>query len=796
MIFDHIRPKSFGIARKFILAIVIFSTVLTLAGTCLQLYIDYRKDLDSISRQLTYIETSHLHSLINDIWLFNDRGLDEQLKGILALPMIEALRLERTDGPELAAGQIKANHLIYHKIMLSYQHLGKTIPLGTLYITATSDHVIQRIKERVLIILFTQFVMIFFISAFISILFYQLIGRHLAIMARHASSLTINTLNEPLHLERSQGVHRPKDELDLLVDALNSMQAQISDYLKERRQTEDTLHEQAALLEDEVAQRQQAQEALEKQTVQLKEEIAERRQGEEQLRSLSQRLQLATSSARLGVWDWNLKDNTMVWDDRMFEMYGSTRETFPNSIDAWINGLHPEDRERAIAECQAAISGDQEFDTVFRVLHPDGTVKYLKANGLVKRGSDGTPERLIGINADITDAITAEEDKITLESQLLQAQKMESIGRLAGGIAHDFNNLLTVILGHSEMALRNMEPTNPVAGCLTEIHNAAERSADLTRQLLAFARKQTIEPKVLDLNEAVSGMLKMMQRLIGENIQLAWLPANNLWEVNIDPSQIDQILANLCVNAHDAIADVGKITIETGKITFDENFCTKNIGFVPGEYVLLAVSDNGCGMDKETITHIFEPFYTTKGVGKGTGLGLSTVYGIVKQNNGFINCYSEPDQGTTFKIYLPRCIGQSKKPLHCDMDTVPKSRDETLLLVDDDPNIMNTATMMLRELDYTVLAAGTPNEAIQMAMEHSGEIHLLVTDVIMPEMNGVDLAKKILSTNPCIKVLFMSGYTADAITQHGVLEEGVYFIKKPFSLSSIATKIREVLDSK
>lgn len=272
---DRIIPKSFGIARRFILAIVIFSTVLTLAGTCLQLYIDYRKDLRDISRQLGYIETSHIHSLVNDIWLFNDRGLEAQLKGILALPMVEALRLERKDGPELTVGKTTSRHLITHKIPLSYQHLDKTVALGTLQITASTDHVIQRMKERVLLILFTQFVLVFCISAFIFFLFYQLIGRHLAVMARHASALTISTLHEPLKLERSPSRQGSKDELDLLADALNSMQAQISDYLKERRQIEDTLHEQAALLEDEIAQRQQTQEELNRINSSLEERIAD-----------------------------------------------------------------------------------------------------------------------------------------------------------------------------------------------------------------------------------------------------------------------------------------------------------------------------------------------------------------------------------------------------------------------------------------------------------------------------------------------------------------------------------------
>ncbi len=252
-------------------------------------------------------------------------------------------------------------------------------------------------------------------------------------------------------------------------------------------------------------------------------------------------------------------------------------------------------------------------------------------------------------------------EKLSLESQLRQAQKMESVGRLAGGVAHDFNNMLGVIIGHTELALEQMDPAQPLFTSMQEIRKAALRSADLTRQLLAFARKQTVAPKVLDLNETVEGMLKMLRRLIGEDIDLVWLPDSDLWPVKMDPSQIDQILANLCVNARDAIEGVGKITIETHKVTFDEAYCADHSGFIPGDFVMLAVSDDGQGMDKETLDKIFEPFFTTKGIGKGTGLGLATVYGIVKQNNGFINVYSEPGQGTTFKIYLPRHAAETEQ---------------------------------------------------------------------------------------------------------------------------------------
>ena len=314
------------------------------------------------------------------------------------------------------------------------------------------------------------------------------------------------------------------------------------------------------------------------------------------------------------------------------------------------------------------------------------------------------------------------------------------------------------------------------------------------RQLLAFARKQTISPKVLDLNDTVSGMLKMLQRLIGEDIDLAWLPGHGLWPVKIDPSQVNQILANLAVNARDAIAGVGKVTIETDNVTLDEAYCADHKGFLPGQYVLLAVSDSGTGMPKEVLEHLFEPFFTTKGVGKGTGLGLSTIYGIVKQNNGFVNVYSELGQGTTFKIYLPRLqSGPLETKVEREPETLPRGT-ETVLMVEDEDAILRIGKAMLEELGYTVLTATTPGEAIQ-AMEKQGrEIHLLLTDVVMPEMNGRDLADHLKAINPGLKCLYMSGYTANVIAHHGVLDEGVVFIQKPFSTRELAVKVREVLD--
>jgi PAS domain S-box-containing protein len=381
-----------------------------------------------------------------------------------------------------------------------------------------------------------------------------------------------------------------------------------------------------------------------------------------------------------------------------------------------------------------------------------------------------------------------------LQSQLQQSQKMEAVGRLAGGVAHDFNNMLGVILGYAELTLMTMVPSNPVYSNICEISSAAARSADLTRQLLAFARKQTITPRVIDLNETVSGTLKMLKRLIGEDIDLIWRPAPALWPVKADPSQVDQMLANLCVNSRDAIAEFGKMTIETENRVFGESYCSHNLGFIPGEYVRLSVSDDGIGMDKETVTHIFEPFYTTKELGKGTGLGLATVYGIVKQNSGFINVYSEPGQGTTFTIYLPRHIGESMDALNKVTSEQVPCGSETILLVEDEPSILKTTALMLEGQGYRVLTAGTAAEAIQLFKEQIGKVQMLMSDVVMPDMNGRDLAKELRSFNPQLNCLFMSGYTADVIARHGVLEEGVYFIQKPFSLSDLASKVREVID--
>ncbi|MBF0467266.1 MAG: response regulator [Desulfamplus sp.] len=387
----------------------------------------------------------------------------------------------------------------------------------------------------------------------------------------------------------------------------------------------------------------------------------------------------------------------------------------------------------------------------------------------------------------------AAREKEKLQIQLNQSQKMESVGRLAGGVAHDFNNMLGVILGHTELVLMDIKPEEPLFDRIQEIRKAAERSSDLTRQLLAFARKQTVEPKVLDLNETVEGMLNMLRRLIGEDINLKWIPGPEPWRVRVDPSQIDHILANLCVNARDAITGSGNIIIETTRSVLDETFLAAHAGFIKGDYMQLSVSDDGCGMDKSTMGKLFEPFFTTKELGKGTGLGLATVYGIVEQNNGIIKTYSEPGKGTTFRIYFPRHMGDNEQVIEA-VESKPSERGhETILVVEDEDSMLEMTTIMLGHLGYKVLAAATYNEAVELSNKYPGKIDLLITDVIMPQVNGRELANEILSRHANTKCLFMSGYTADIITHHGVLDDGVNFIQKPFSMRNLSSKVRETL---
>ena len=519
----------------------------------------------------------------------------------------------------------------------------------------------------------------------------------------------------------------------------------------------------------------------------IAEDITLRKQAEESLRESESFLYTLLNAIPLPVFYKN-RNERYLGVNRAFESFvGKTREQLigKTTLDVFPQELSEIYHTKDIELFERG--GNQQYET--QIMNALGALRHVIISKAVFTDRQGAIAGMIGTILDIT-------ERISLESQLRQSQKMESVGRLAGGVAHDFNNKLSVIIGHTDMIIEQTSPDQPFFADLQEILKAARHSADLTRQLLAFARKQTISPRLLDLNETVEGMLRMLRRLIGEDVSLAWLPGRGGCSVRMDPSQIDQILANLCVNARDAIAGVGKITIETHLVTFDEAYCLSHPEFTPGAYVMLSVSDNGCGMDKETRSKLFEPFFTTKEPGKGTGLGLSTVYGIVRQNNGFITVYSEPGHGTAFRIYFPRCAAEleyADNPI-LEVPTIARG-DEIILLVEDETAVLDMVRLMLEGLGYQVLTASTPAEAIRVGQLHECRIDLLITDVIMPGMNGRELTHNLLSICPDVKRLFMSGYTSDIITSHGVLDEGANFIQKPFSLKELADQVRKVLDS-
>jgi two-component system, cell cycle sensor histidine kinase and response regulator CckA len=528
--------------------------------------------------------------------------------------------------------------------------------------------------------------------------------------------------------------------------------------------------------------------------IEVASEITPEQEVRKALRKSEERLRKAEELAHIGHWELDLISNELFWSDEIYKIFEIDSRQFGASYEAFLEATHPDDREKIHKAYTESLINKTPYQIEHRLLLPDGRIKYVHERCRNYYDQYGNQVRSLGTVQDITARKNMEAENEKLQEQFHQAQKMESIGRLAGGVAHDYNNISSIIMGYSEMALQDLEPTDPMHEYLKTIFKAAQKSANITRQLLAFARKQITTPKILNLNSTLEDLHKMLSRLVGEDIEIEFVPDAAIGLVKIDPSQIDQIMVNLCVNARDAIGDVGKITIETSNASFNETYCSSHLGFIPGDYVLLSISDNGCGITPENIDKIFEPFFTTKDMGKGTGLGLSTVYGIVKQNMGFINVYSEPGDGTVIKIYLPRCSGEVEYKKTGETINIPLSQGESILLVEDDISIRGLVNKLLLQLGYSVFSAGSPGEAIQNAKDHPGSFDLLITDVVMPEMNGRVLSEKLNSYYPGMKTLFISGYTANVIATRGVLHDGMFFLSKPFSKKELALKVREVLD--
>jgi two-component system cell cycle sensor histidine kinase/response regulator CckA len=645
------------------------------------------------------------------------------------------------------------------------------------------------------------------------------------------------------------------------------------------------------------------------------------RQAEDQLRRTTEFMSLAQTVVHIGTWEWDIVSDVVTWSDETYRIFGVARAGKPMSVDAYLNLIHPDDRDAVKEAVSRALEGREPFEVDHRIIRPDSDLRFLYGRGAIVRDSAGRPERLIGAVLDISGRKQAEEtlrrandrlqaiiqssplailsldaqgivqtwnpaaerlfgwtveeamggplpivpdenqefreahrrvmqgESLTgvelvrrkkddtvvsvnlfaaplhdadghvtemlaliedltgvkrLEQQFLQAQKMEAVGRLAGGIAHDFNNLLTAILGSTELLLEMLPADHPGREEATETQKAALRAAELTRQLLAFSRQQVLAPRVLSLNEAVAGTEKMLRRLLGEDVDLHTLLADDLSAVRADPGQLEQVIVNLAVNARDAMPTGGKLTIETANVTLDEAYGQAHAVVVPGSYVMLVVSDTGMGMDAATQARLFEPFFTTKPKGKGTGLGLATVYGIVKQSGGYVWAYSEPGRGTTFKIYLPRVDAPVESA--SAHPAVPGSLHgaETILVVEDQEEVRKVIRRMLEARGYRVLVApsgpealriGRELETLRLAEQHGQTIDLLVTDVVMPGMNGREVALLLAPSFPKMKVLYLSGYTDESIVRHGMLEPGIAFLQKPFNTQALARKVRDVLDA-
>jgi peroxiredoxin/CheY-like chemotaxis protein len=433
---------------------------------------------------------------------------------------------------------------------------------------------------------------------------------------------------------------------------------------------------------------------------------------------------------------------------------------------------------------EPVVDGDpfevSDADTMLRYLDPSAKVPREHTSAL------GDRECRLAVRRDVA-------ERLRLEEQLRQAQKMEAIGRLAGGVAHDFNNVLSVILGYGEMLLADTTPGDPRRGDIEEIHRAGMRAADLTRQLLTFSRQQVLAPKVLDLNDVLTSMDKMLRRILGADVDLVSLPAESLGRVRADPSNVEQVIMNLAVNARDAMPTGGKLTIETSNVILDERYARSHLGVKPGPHVMLAVTDSGTGIDKATLARIFEPFFTTKDSGKGTGLGLSTVFGVVQQSGGSVWVYSELGQGTTFKVYLPR-VDAAVETARSVAPPASLRGSETILLVEDDDQVRLVARSILRKSGYLVIEAANAAEALLHSEMHQGTIDLLLSDVVMPQVSGPELARRLASDRPNMKVLCMSGYTDDSIVRHGVLDAHIAYLQKPITRDALTSRVREVLD--
>jgi PAS domain S-box-containing protein len=520
----------------------------------------------------------------------------------------------------------------------------------------------------------------------------------------------------------------------------------------------------------------------------IKRDVTERRQAEEALSRSQERLRLALTAARMGTWQWDVASNTLAWDEQLRELYGIQPGEEVTRYEHFIGRVHPDDRAFVAASVQRALEGGGGLDYEFRIVLPDGRLRWLADQGRMVRDQSGNPLYMTGVCLDTT-------ERRLIEERLRQAQRMDSVGQLAGGIAHEANNMMSVVLGCADYVLQRTDLPASVREDVDQIWKAAKRTAGITQQLLAFSRRQVLQPQILDLNATVRNLEAILIRTLGETRGLRMHLSPGLSPVRADPGQVEQVLVNLTLNARDAMSDQGRLTIETMNVVLDEAYAAgKPVdSLMPGEYVALIVSDTGHGMDRATLERVFEPFFTTKDVGQGTGLGLSTVYGIVKQSGGFVWVYSEPGLGTTFKLYFPVV---TSSPDGTDLrEPVPAAREnETVLVAEDEPMVRGIMARTLRDCGYNVLEAADGRAALEILEAQGGQVSLIVADVVMPDLGGREMAARLAEHWPDVPVLFTSGYSSMDVVRRDLLDEAREFIQKPLAPEALARKVREMLD--
>jgi two-component system, cell cycle sensor histidine kinase and response regulator CckA len=524
-------------------------------------------------------------------------------------------------------------------------------------------------------------------------------------------------------------------------------------------------------------------------------DVTEEHELERALRESVDRFNLLARATSDVIYDWNVSSNSLHWNEALYSLFHYRREDVAPNIEWWENRLHPADLPAVQRSIETTFASDSEYwSCEYRFRRGDGTYATVLDRGYIVRANDGKPQRMIGSMVDLTAQRLAEEQRRFLEEQLRQSQKMEAIGKLAGGIAHDFNNLLTAVRGHAELLLEGSTVHGETREGLEEIAKAADRAAALTRQLLAFSRRQVLQPRVVDVNRVVLDMKKMLARLIGEHIRLETVLDPTISCIKADPSQIEQVILNLVVNARDAMPEGGTLTIATSESKLTNVDRAKYSYVTPGDFVRISVRDTGIGMNRETLERAFEPFFTTKEAGKGTGLGLSTVYGIVKQSGGYIWAESQPGSGAEFRIFLPKESAKQEEEAAAVIPVKNAARAETILVVEDEGAVRSLVQRILNKRGYTVLTARDGVEAIKLVNATAHPIDLVITDVVMPGMGGSELVRHLTTLRPNLRVLYMSGYTEDEVVRHGVVDQMVWFLSKPFSSEGLTDKVRMLLD--